>query len=164
MFPQYPLRFGTLSSLRGTGLRVGGAAAHVRVIQLEVPPAFIPAPLGIKTPSPRFPVCYGRVSSVRGSGISVSVDPVSAGIVLMEAPHRVPAPRFPIRFGCMGATQGRGISFRADPVVASFDRAEYDVTREIAFRAVKAFAQLYAEAYPDVSGGVSVMFEEVYPV
>ena len=121
MYPQHPLRFGTLSSLRGTGLRVGGAAAHARVIQLEVPPAFVPAPLGIKTPSPRFPVCYGRVSSVRGSGLVATAAPASA----------------------------------------SFDRAEYDVTREIAFRAAKAFAQLYAEAYPDVSGGVNITFEEI---
>ena len=82
----------------------------------------------------------------------------------MEAPHRIPSPRFPIRFGCMGATQKRGISFRADPVVAAFDRVEYAVSREIAFRAAKAYAQLYAEAYPDVSGGVSVLFEEVYPI
>ena len=121
MYPQHPLRFGTLSSLRGTGLRVGGAAVHARVIQLEVPPAFVPAPLGIKTPPPRFPVCYGRVSSVRGSGLVATAAPSSA----------------------------------------SFDRAEYDVSREIAFRAAKAFAQLYAEAYPDVSGGVNITFEEI---
>jgi len=121
MYPQYPLRFGTLSSLRGTGLRVGGAAAHARVIQLEVPPAFVSAPQGIKTPSPRFPVCYGRVSSVRGSGLVATAAPASV----------------------------------------SFDRAEYDVSREIAFRAAKAFAQLYAEAYPDVSGGVNITFEEI---
>ena len=124
MLPQYPFRFGTLSSLRGTGLRVGGATAHARVIQLEVPPAFVPAPLGTETPAPRFPVCYGRGSSVRGSGLVATAAPASA----------------------------------------SFDRAEYDVTREIAFRAAKAFVQLYAEAYPDVSGGVVVVFEEVYPI
>jgi len=72
--------------------------------------------------------------------------------------------RHPIRFGRMGATQGRGLAFRASRVSAAFDRAEYDVTREIAFRATAAFAQLYAEAYPDVSGGVVVAFEEVYPI
>jgi len=94
------------------------------VIQLEVPPAFVPAPQGIKTPSPRFPVFYGRVSSVRGSGLVATAAPASASFD------------------------------RAD-------RAEYDVTREIAFRAAKAFAQLYAEAYPDVSGGVNITFEEV---
>ena len=113
---------------------------------------------------PRFPIRFGTLSSLRGTGLSVSADPASAAILLTEAPHRIPSPRFPIRFGRMGATQGRGISFRADPVVAAFDRVEYAVSREIAFRAAKAYAQLYAEAYPDVSGGVSVLFEEVYPI
>ena len=112
----------------------------------------------------RFPIRFGALSSLRGTGLSVSADPASVAIILTEAPHRVPAPRFPIRFGCMGATQGRGLAFRTSRVSAAFDRAEYDVTREIAFRAAKAFAQLYAEAYPDVSGGVSVLFEEVYPI
>ena len=112
----------------------------------------------------RHPIRFSTLSSLRGTGLSVSADPASVAIILTEAPHRVPAPRFPIRFGRMGATQGRGISFRADPVVAAFDRVEYAVSREIAFRATAAFAQLYAEAYPDVSGGVVVAFEEVYPI
>ena len=112
----------------------------------------------------RFPIRFGTLSSLRGTGLSVSADPASAAILLIEAPHRIPSPRFPIRFGRMGATQGRGLAFRADPVVAAFDRVEYAVSLEIAFRAAKAFAQLYAEAYPDVSGGVVVVFEEVYPI
>ena len=109
----------------------------------------------------RFPIRFGTLSSLRGTGLSVSADPASVAIILTEAPHRVPAPRFPIRFGCMGATQGRGLAFRTSRVSAAFDRAEYDVSREIAFRAAKAFAQLYAEAYPDVSGGVNITFEEI---
>jgi len=113
---------------------------------------------------PRFPIRFGTLSSLRGTGLSVSADPASAAILLIEAPHRIPSPRFPIRFGRMGATQGRGVAFRASRMSAAFDRVEYDVAREIAFRAATAFAQMYAEAYPDVSGGVVVAFEEVYPI
>ena len=152
MISRFPIRFGTLSSLRGTGLSVSADPASVAIILTEAPH---------RVPAPRFPIRFGTLSSLRGTGLSVSADPASVAIILTEAPHRVPAPRFPIRFGRMGATQGRGLAFRTSRVSAAFDRAEYDVTREIAFRATAAFAQLYAEAYPDVSGGVNITFEEI---
>jgi hypothetical protein len=164
MISRLPLRFGGISSVRGTGVAAVGNPVSAAVVLLDAPR---------RSPPRRFPLRFGGISSVRGTGLRVAIDPATASVILLEAPpafappladSHVPNPRFPVRYARVSGVRGGGLIVQGATGTVEIDRAEYDVAREIAFRAATAFAQMYAEAYPDVSGGVVVVFEEVYPI
>src|SRR5690554_46320 len=67
----------------------------------------------------RLPLRFGGISSVRGTGVAAVGNPVSAAVVLLDAPRRSPPRRFPLRFGGISSVRGTGLRVAIDPATAS---------------------------------------------